>query len=216
MGVVRIRDPSRAERAVNEGDTTQARTASKRGASSAWRLEIGKSSLATSSRTRRTRPTRRGRARRSGAAPASFFERRGDGVTRRPEVTAKAKARPARTADAQSRIDAARRHAATKRVEASLAARRAREETFRPRLNHQTSRSWEDVKPRLLAPSRRARDATRAPKRDDDLEACSFRPHLVAQCPAYIHAMADASRASKRAEPAAPPPPKPMFFHGRD
>ena len=135
---------------------------------------------------------------------------------RRPEVTAKAKARPARTADAQSRIDAARRQAATKRVEASLAARRAREETFRPRLNHQTSRSWEDVKPRLLAPSRRARDATRAPKRDDDLEACSFRPHLVAQCPAYIHAMADASRASKRAEPAPPPPPKPMFFHGRD
>ena len=137
-------------------------------------------------------------------------------TTRRPEVTAKAKARPARTADAQSRIDAARRQAATKRVEASLAARRAREETFRPRLNHQTSRSWEDVKPRLLAPSRRARDATRAPKRDDDLEACSFRPHLVAQCPAYIHAMADASRASKRAEPAPPPPPKPMFFHGRD
>ena len=137
-------------------------------------------------------------------------------TTRRPEVTAKAKARPARTADAQSRIDAARRQAATKRVEASLAARRAREETFRPRLNHQTSRSWEDVKPRLLAPSRRARDATRAPKRDDDLEACSFKPHLVAQCPAYIHAMADASRASKRAEPAAPPPPKPMFFHGRD
>uniref|UniRef100_A0A7S3ZTT4 Uncharacterized protein n=1 Tax=Pelagomonas calceolata TaxID=35677 RepID=A0A7S3ZTT4_9STRA len=136
--------------------------------------------------------------------------------TFRPEVTAKAKARPARTADAQSRIDAARRQAATKRVEASLAARRAREETFRPRLNHQTSRSWEDVKPRLLAPSRRARDATRAPKRDDDLEACSFRPHLVAQCPAYIHAMADASRASKRAEPAPPPPPKPMFFHGRD
>ena len=137
-------------------------------------------------------------------------------TTCRPEVTAKAKARPARTADAQSRIDAARRHAATKRVEASLAARRAREETFRPRLNHQTSRSWEDVKPRLLAPSRRARDATRAPKRDDDLEACSFRPHLVAQCPAYIHAMADASRASKRAEPVPPPPPKPMFFHGRD
>ena len=137
-------------------------------------------------------------------------------TTRRPEVTAKAKARPARTADAQSRIDAARRQAATKRVEASLAARRAREETFRPRLNHQTSRSWEDVKPRLLAPSRRARDATRAPKRDDDLEACSFRPHLVAQCPAYIHAMADASRASKRSEPAPPPPPKPMFFHGRD
>ena len=142
--------------------------------------------------------------------------RRDRWTTRRPEVTAKAKARPARTADAQSRIDAARRQAATKRVEASLAARRAREETFRPRLNHQTSRSWEDVKPRLLAPSRRARDATRAPKRDDDLEACSFKPHLVAQCPAYIRAMADASRASKRAEPAPPPPPKPMFFHGRD
>ena len=70
------------ERAVNEGATTQARTASKRGASSAWRAEIEKSSRATSSRTRRTRPTRRGRARRSGAAPASFFERRGDGVRR--------------------------------------------------------------------------------------------------------------------------------------
>ena len=69
------------ERAVNEGDTTQARTASKRGASSAWRAEIEKSSRATSSPTRRTRPTRRGRARRSGAGPASFFQRRGDGVT---------------------------------------------------------------------------------------------------------------------------------------
>ena len=68
------------ERAVNEGATTQARTASKRGASSAWRVEIEKSSRATSSPTRRTRPTRRGRARRSGAASASFFERRGDGV----------------------------------------------------------------------------------------------------------------------------------------
>ena len=68
------------ERAVNEGATTQARTASKRGASSAWRLAIEKSSRATSSPTRRTRPTRRGRARRSGAGPASFFERRGDGV----------------------------------------------------------------------------------------------------------------------------------------
>ena len=68
------------ERAVNEGDTTQARTASKRGASSAWRAATAKSSRATSSRTRRTRPTRRGRARRSGAGPASFFERRGDGV----------------------------------------------------------------------------------------------------------------------------------------
>ena len=70
------------ERAVNEGATTQARTASKRGASSAWRAAIEKSSRATSSRTRRTRPTRRGRARRSGAGPASFSERRGDGVRR--------------------------------------------------------------------------------------------------------------------------------------
>ena len=69
-----------AGQAVNKGDTTQARTASKRGASSAWRAEIEKSSRATSSRTRRTRPTRRGRARRSGAASVSFFERRGDGV----------------------------------------------------------------------------------------------------------------------------------------
>ena len=70
------------ERAVNEGDTTQARTASKRAASSAWRAAIERSSRATSSPTRRTRPTRRGRARRSGAGPASFFERRGDGVRR--------------------------------------------------------------------------------------------------------------------------------------
>ena len=69
-----------AGQAVNEGDTTQARTASKRGASSAWRAAIEKSSRATSSPTRRTRPTRRGRARRSGAGPASLSQRRGDGV----------------------------------------------------------------------------------------------------------------------------------------
>ena len=79
-GVPRV--ASRAyERAVNEGATTQARTASKRAASSAWRAAIEKSSRATSSRTRRTRPTRRGRARRSGSASVSFSERRGDGVT---------------------------------------------------------------------------------------------------------------------------------------
>jgi len=133
--------------------------------------------------------------------------------TFRPEVTAKAKSRPARTADAQSRVDAARREAASKRVAASLAARREREETFRPRLNHQMSRAYDDVKPRLLAPSRRARDATRAPKRNDDLDACSFRPLFEATCPAWIHAMADASRDAKRRDSPPPPEPKPWFHH---
>ena len=83
------------------------------------------------------------------------------GPKSRPRRKQGPRARPTRSLENRRRARARPRRNASRR-------RSPRDEhgkeTFRPRLNHQTSRSWEDVKPRLLAPSRRARATRRAPR----------------------------------------------------